>query len=399
MNKIILTTATLALFALVSCSKDEDVITAPTNTVTAPTTYEFTRDNKSTVDFSGQTTRIKMATELIGAMKDNTKTTDELQAMFSHEAGKNNFSDADLNASSKNIRSKVAASLDFYSTNSTEANAIRQTLDGWIEKQATEVFANWTQQAEEGKAGNIQQLSGTTRYVNAKGFEYNQLVAKSLIGGLMTDQIVNNYLSAAKLDGGNNKENNNNGIAEEGNATTMEHAWDEAYGYLYGAENNPSVPVLGADSFLNEYLEKAEEDNDFKGIAATIYNAFKKGRAAIVAKNYTVRDQQAEIIKANISKVIAIRAVHYLQAGKMTLDTDKASAFHALSEAYGFIYSLQFTRQPNSTLPYFTKTEVEGLLSQLEAGNGLWDVTPTTLDQLSDSISSKFGFTTAQTIN
>lgn len=399
MNKFILTTTTLALFALVSCSKDEDVVTTPTNTVTAPTTYEFTRDNKSTVDFSGQTTRIKMATELIGAMKDNTKTVEQLQAMFNHEAGNNNFSDADLNASSKNIRSKVAASLDFYSANSTDANAIRQTLDSWIEKQVTEVFTNWTQQAESGKAGNIQQLSGTTRYVNAKGFEYNQLVAKSLIGGLMTDQIVNNYLSAAKLDGGNNKENNNNGIAEEGNATTMEHAWDEAYGYLYGAENNPSVPVLGADSFLSEYVEKAEEDNDFKGIAATIYNAFKLGRAAIVAKNYTVRDQQAEIIKANISKVIAIRAVYYLQAGKMTLDTDKASAFHALSEAYGFIYSLQFTRQPNSTLPYFTKAEVEGLLSQLEAGNGLWDVTPTTLDQLSDSISSKFGFTTAQTIN
>ena len=127
-----------------------------------------------------------------------------------------------------------------------------------------------------------------------------------------------------------------------------------------------------------------------------IYNAFKLGRAAIVAKNYDVRDAQAEIIKAKISQVIAVRGIYYLQQGKANLGTDMASAFHALSEAYGFIYSLQFTRKPGTTEPYLTKTEVEALTSQLMTGNGFWDVTPATLDAISDTISAEFDFTTAQ---
>ena len=38
----------------------------------------------------------------------------------------------------------------------------------------------------------------------------------------------------------------------------MEHKWDEAFGYLYGAEEDETAPVLGVDSFLNKYLDKVE---------------------------------------------------------------------------------------------------------------------------------------------
>ncbi len=52
----------------------------------------------------------------------------------------------------------------------------------------------------------------------------------------MTDQILNNYLSPAVLDAGDNVTKNDNDILADGkDYTTMEHKWDEAFGYLYGA--------------------------------------------------------------------------------------------------------------------------------------------------------------------
>lgn len=392
-------TATLAFLSLFSCQKDDEVITTPTNTITAPATYEFKRDGQSTVSYGGQTARLKMAGELQSALLDNTKSADQIQAMFNHQQGQNNFSDADLNNSDKNLRSKVAASLDYFSSNSVQANLIRQDFDQWIKNQATNVFPYWSQTAERGKAGNLQQLSGTVRWMNSQGLEYDQIVAKSLIGSVLMDQMVNNYLSAAKLDAGTNRTDNDNGITNGKPYTAMEHFWDEAFGYVYGAEADITNPTYKADGFINKYLGNIDRNPAFNGIAFEIYNAFKLGRAAIVAKDYALRDQQAEILKEKLSKVIAIMAVYYLESGKATLNSDKASAFHSLSEGYGFIYSLQFTRQPNSTLPYFSRDEVEGFLAKFKEGNGLWDITPETLTQLSNTISSKFGFQASQTVN
>lgn len=56
-----------------------------------------------------------------------------------------------------------------------------------------------------------------------------------------------------------------------------------------------------------------------------------------------------------------------------------------------------FTRNSDSTAPYFTRTEVQSLIDDLMGGtNGLWDVTPETLDAMSETIASKFDFTVAQ---
>ena len=395
MKKINLILFAIGITLFVSCDSDDDPVD---NLVTAPTTYAFERNGNSSVSFGGQTTRIQMANELGSALKDNSKTEMQLDAMFDHTMGENNFSNPDLNAANKSIRSKVAASKDFFASNSTGATAIKNQFDYWIESQVDDVFPYWDVDAEAGVAGQLQEAGGgSIRYINDKGLEYNQAFAKSLIGALMADQMLNNYLSPAVLDAGDNRANNDNDVLEaDKDYTLMEHKWDEAYGYLYGNEDNPAVPVLGADSFLNKYLKKVDDDTDFTGIAADIYNAFKLGRAAIVAKNYTVRDEQANIIREKVSTAIAIRTVFYLQAGKTTLGTDNASAFHDLSEGYGFIFSLQFTRKPGTNEPYFTKQEVDGFLDQLMVEDGFWDLTPATLDEISNAIASKFDFTVEQ---
>ncbi len=365
-----------------------------------PTSYTFERNGESTVSFGGQTTRIKMGEEIISALKDPTNTKADIESMFAHVEGNANFSDAALNASDKSVRSKTAASEDYFKANTTDGNAIKADFESWIAAQDDEIFENWNNDATKGNAGNIQEAGGgATRYVSAKGLEYNQAINKGLIGALMVDQALNNYLSPAVLDAATNRADNDAGTVASGKTyTTMEHKWDEAYGYVYGLNADPANPNadLGADNFLNKYIGRVEGDTDFAGIAADIYNAFKLGRAAIVAKDYKVRDEQAEIIREEISKVIGIRAVYYLQQGKANLATDKASAFHDLSEGFGFVYSLQFTRKPNTSEPYFTKAEVDAFISTLTAGNGFWDLDAATLDTMSDAISAEFDFTTVE---
>lgn len=397
MEKLLLSLGILMLAFLTTSCGDDDIIEPDTN-VEEPETYSFERDGISTVSYGGQTTRIQMGNELNSALTDNTKSEQELLNMYAHQEGSNDFSDPALNNSDKNLRSKTAASKDYFSANTTDANAIKNQLDDWISAQATEVFPNWNQDASPGVAGQLQQVGGgAVRYLGPKGLEYNEAVIKSLIGGVMADQMLNNYLSPSVLDEGDNIENNNEDITEEGkNYTTMEHKWDEAFGYLYGTDS-PENPEYNQDAFLNKYINRVEGDEDFAGITDKIYSAFKLGRAAIVGKDYELRNIQAEIIREEISKIIGIRSVYYLQKGKGLLSTDKADAFHQFSEGFGFIYSLQFTRKPNSLEPYFTKSEVEGFIDQLLVGNGFWDVTPDTLDSISDQIASRFGnFTVEQ---
>lgn len=397
----------LATF-LFSCdltdNNDDDV------SIDTPAAYEFTRNGESTVSFTGQTSRIKMATELISAMTDFDNSTEELLLqMYRNQTADGGdadpYSDPALNAETKSVKSKVAASTDYFSANTAVSAEIKNQFEDWISGQINEVFPNENQLAEQGVAGQIADGS-STRYVNGKGFEYNQQAGKSLIGALMADQILNNYLSTSVLDAGTNREDNDNEVLDgDSNYTTMEHKWDEAYGYLYGsAQNivNPTPAVGEADNFLNKYLGRVEADEDFSGIAQDIFDAFALGRAAIEEGEYDLRDQQAQIIREKISTILGIRAIYYLQSGKNALDQenpDYGAAFHDLSEGYGFVYSLQFTRVPNTDDPYLTKTEVDGFLGQLTEGDGLWEVSPETLNQISADIAAKFDFTVEEAAN
>lgn len=389
--------------SLAACNDDN-----PGPNIEVPEFYAFERGSVSTVDFTGQTQRIAMAEEILGALMNPENTGGAIQSMFAHQQGNEDFSNATLNASDKSVRSKTAASTDYFSANATDAAAIKAEFDAWISGQANEVFPNWANDASAGTAGSLQQAGGgTTRYLNANGLEYNQAIAKSLIGALMTDQALNNYLSTSVLDAGSNVENNNNGVAVEGKIyTDMEHKWDEAYGYLYGAADditNPNATIGADDSFLNKYIGQVSADPDFANVKGDIFNAFKMGRAAIVAGKYNVRDQQIEIIKENVSKVIAVRAVYYLQRGKTLLEAanpDYADAFHQLSEGFGFVYSLQFTQDPSTGEPYFSRSEVQDFIDAIYPtdgdNNGFWNVTTTDLQTTSTTIAAAFGFSVAE---
>ena len=399
----------LLFLPLTACITDDD---AEAPQIAVPVTYSFERDGQSTVSFEGQTIRLRMASALVEAMKDFDNTTTELLLARYRNEGPGGgdvdpFSAADLNQASQSVRSKVAASQDYFSANASEGTQIKNQFADWMTRQVTEVFPNEEVRAEPGVAGQLAD-GNSVRYVNAQGLEYDQLLTKGLIGALVLDQVLNNYLSLAVLDKGDRPAENTAKTPEDGESYTyMEHRWDEAYGYVYGTAPNPADPnqTLGQnDDFLYKYIGRVEGDASFVGTAETIFEAFKRGRAAIVENQYGVRDQQIAILQQELSKIIGIRAVHYLQQAKDAINQpnpDYGTAFHDLSEGYGFIYSLRFTRQPGTNVPYFGRDEVDGFLNDLlgDGQNGLWDVTPETLDALSEAIATPFDFSVAQAAN
>lgn len=385
----------LASLFFVSCSKDDDQPITPENKVEVPAEYTFMRNGESTVNFDGQTARILMASELVGSFNNfETATEVSLHNKFVNE--NNPFSNETLNASSKSVKSKVAASYDYFSANAAESAEIKADFEHFIDLQINQVYPNQLELAAPGVAGQIGD-GDRVRYVSAKGLELNQAFAKGLIGAMITDQILNNYFSFSVLDEGTNIENNNTEVLVDGeNHTSMEHKWDEAYGYVYGTSSNPANPnpTLDENRFLAGYINSVDSDADFAGIKADIFNAFKKGRAAIVAENYEVRDAQIAILREKISTVIAVRAVHYLQEGAEAIaNGTPKSGFHPLSEGFGFVYSLRFTRNPETNAPYFTAEEVNAYTDTLLSGNGFWDLTPETLNTISAEIAAEFGFT------
>ena len=373
-----------------------ETVTVTNNVYVLPEEYSFTRGGISTVYFTGQTARVGMATELKSAMNNTAKTKDQIDTMFASGTG---FTDPTLDASGKNVRGKTAAS-------PVASATVKPLFDGWIDEftntVAPAVTAGTT--AASGVAGSYTEADGSrTVKVTAKGFELNQVFSKGLIGALQVDQIVNNYLSFSKLDGA--REDNDAGIygykndQAENYITKMEHYWDEGFGYLYGLDSQfkPGLgdPATGRDTAnLNYYLNKVNSQSNEEGISDKIYNAFIAGRAAIVNKDYTERDKQAGIVSAEISKVVGYKAQSYLVDGAEDITNgDWADALHALSEAYGFILGLQFTKDSSGN-PYMTNDEVNDLLGRLSAGEGgFWERTPEELTAMAAEVATATGLT------
>ncbi|MBE0393732.1 DUF4856 domain-containing protein [Flavobacterium sp. PL002] len=392
-SKLIFASAIVASLSITSCSNDNDDTTV---NYTIPATYTFERNSVTSVDYSGQSSRLLMLEEMgnyiktaatAGTIVDNAV----LSNMYSNT--NNPFSTTELNTSGKQLKNKTAASKDYFELFLGGGSTVEKTnVQAFFETQLT--LANQASLgtvASAGVAGSY--LDGSSsRLFAANGLEPQQVLLKGMMGAGFMDQVVNNYLSKNKLDEASNKINNTNKVLEEDKEyTTMEHAWDEAYGYIYGADGT---------KYWSSYISQVNADSDFNTLKTDIDLAFRTGRAAIVANDYTTRDAQIDIIKAKLALVPAVRAVYYLQDGKGKLTTDGgAKAFHALSEAYGFIISLRYTNKPGTNNPYLSKTEVDAMLASMVSGtNGLWDIDTlgAKLDTLSTQIATTFGFTVEQ---
>ncbi|MBC7555191.1 MAG: DUF4856 domain-containing protein, partial [Taibaiella sp.] len=192
-----------------------------------------------------------------------------------------------------------------------------------------------------------------TRLVNYSGLEFNQVVAKGLMGALQLARVVNHLDKAASDD---------NTTVTTGSGTAMQHDWDIAFGYAglptdYDSAKDYANTEANRPLAIGDYFR---EKGQYIKAGGIVFEAFRKGRAAINNKDYVTRDAAIAAIKLNMEKTIAAAAYAYLTLPQGS--SDLATKFHALSEGYGFLYALKH-RPSNSPLTAANYETLMGIIT------------------------------------
>jgi len=307
--------AALAVSAAIfmsSCSKDDNKGTPQYN---VPSTYSF-----ENVDYSTSTNRVSMMVKLDAYMKKGTTVKlkqDTVNNMFNNTG--NPFGDAKLDASGLTLAEKTADPVVFKSFMDSVV----------VASQRNDV------QASEGASGYIPRGTGKI-IVGANGIEYGQAALKGMMGGLFFKEAMT-ILSKISQD--------DNNTVVPGQGTAMQHHWDEAFGYLaIPTDYDSSRTYTSADAnrplLWGGYLAERGKAIQAGGI---LFEAFRKGRAAIGAKDYTIRDEAIKSIQSTWERLAAAAALAYVTQPQASANIGNLGAqFHALSEGYGFIASLKY---------------------------------------------------------
>lgn len=350
MKKFLLISTAFLFF--IACS-DDDVQVG----IEVPTTYEFLRDGASSVSFSGQTDRLNMLSEIKTEVKkgDAGELVSEqtLLDMFANE--NNAFTEADLNASTKQLENKTFISdVSFYK----DLFAAAAT--------ASEDYVQNGTAASEGVAGRIERgTSGNFILVNEKGQEFTQFIEKGLMGSVFFNQIFNVYLT----DDRTGDAVDNTTIEEGENYTAMEHHWDEAFGYWGVPVDFPTELSSEDNRFWANYSYGREA---LLGTATDLKNAYLIGRTAIVNNDFVVKNEQRTELYRLHELVTAATTIHYINDTVEDLNSgDQGNALHHLSEAYVFARAIKFS--PNKAL---TDAQLEEILhTNFGVEGDFWTVT------------------------
>ena len=399
-----------------------------------PSTYTFAREGASTVSYTGQSTRQVLIEDLIGLMKsisaevlagenlEQYDTSDEVYALLVplYEEGgiadpsraiPNLVADGDTTLQSTyadfndaNLQSKLAGNdsvtdhedwnsgaFTGWSTANLAVNAAGD-LGTPTTPEALLLGFFWTfaGQVASAAVGSFPIDAATPLYLTPKGHDLTQLVEKFLLGAVSFSQGTDDYLDD-DVDGKGLLAANE----VEGNAayTTLEHHWDEAYGY-WGAARNYSdytdeeiAASGGRQGYENGYqdadgdgqidlmsefnfaasVNAAKRDLGSAAAAPTDFTAdadlaWRSGRATIAEAHdsgeqvdLVALGMERDIIVSTWEKAYAATAIHYVNdvLGDMnaigTPEYSFADHCKHWSELKGFALSFQFNpRSPMS---------------------------------------------------
>lgn len=321
-----------ALVMFSACSKDDENTDINYN---VPTTYDF-----ENVSYSGQEQRIGQLAELTTYMKSaNVANTaldvERLKGMYTNDEALANWNGS--YEASKQIKGKTFE----------QVQGVFETL--------LEELAATSQPGSTG--GVVTSANGEKNYLlNENGVEYAQVISKGLMGALL-------YYQATAVYFGEDKMNLDNITVTAGRGTEMEHAWDEAFGYFGVPQTFPSdtEPLY----FWGDYCHDRDA---VMGTDKLVMDAFLKGRAAVSNNDLPTRDEAIEEAREAWEKVIVGTALHYLN-GALTDFEDAALKGHQLSEAAGFLYSLQFN--PSKKI---SNAQIGELLTKVGGSDDLTDL-------------------------
>lgn len=199
------------------------------------------------------------------------------------------------------------------------------------------------------------------------------------MGGLITYQIVNNY-----MDGGISSSVNNTTVVT-GSGTTMEHNWDSAFGY-WGVPIDFPTNKTGV-KFWGSY--STQVDSGYK-VNKILMDAFLKGRAAISNKDDKTKLAQATIILEAFEKLTGAAALQEVKEVKESIN-DNIVRNSRLSECYGFVYSLKYNPKKK-----ITDAKINEILALFP--KNFYDLTLTQLNSIRDAISAQYGFDSVKDI-
>jgi len=305
-----------------SCKKD-DVI-AP---YTTPTTYNF-----SNVENKEAAARISMWAGYTGLLgKSNTRqlNQDTINYLW------NNTN----NAFTAENGSNIPYTFDVLNALGTSFSLSAKVADAAFFKSLADSMKNISQYysspASRGVPGKI-----GSRIFNHTGLEFNQAVAKGLMGALQLSNIITQLDASRSAD---------NTTEVTGQGTAMQHAWDLAYGYV-GIPATYDTAIAYTSAIVDRPLAIGgyfAERGKYIQSGFKISEAFRKGRAAIGAKDYATRDAAIATIKEYLEKTLAAALYYYITAPQT--QAELSAKFHGLSEGYGFALGLKY-RAANSPL-------------------------------------------------
>jgi hypothetical protein len=355
----ILSLISAALLFATSCKKSSNI---PVPSYTVPTTYNF-----ANVNYSDASIRLSMANEMAVLMASATTGPVDGQRLLNMFTNTNSpFASAASNTSGLQLKDQCFSQLQ---------TDIPNFIDSIV------MVSNSKQPASRGVAGiGASSVTPTSLYPQtATGVNYAQVFKKSIMGGLICYEIVNNYM----VNGISSSVDNSTVVT--GSGTAMEHNWDLAFGY-WGVPINFPTNKTGV-LFWGSYTTQIDSGYHANMI---LMNAFLKGRAAIANKDMPTTQAQATIIMQTFEKATGAAALQEINEIKEAL-TDNVKRNSALSECYGFVNSLKYNPARK-----ITDAQINNILALFP--KNFWDLTPTDIDNIQNAIATQYGFQSVKDI-
>ena len=406
----------------------EEEEAAGTTLIEVPPAYVFDSrftQGESSVAYSGQTVRNLLLQDLkvlIDSLAKDGAQPIAVQDMLNLYA----YDDA-LNLQSLSTAGATPVLESHYSAISTGKSLVGKISGDVVigyNRTADDLVNEWFQTIAD-NSQDPAKLGTPAVYTTDDGVDLTQMINKVLIGAVPYYQATGVYL-AGLLERDNSEARNGTDPY-----TSMEHGWDEAFGYfgaardyfrytdaeLAGGVGDFTFDSNGDGSidFKSEYnfglsRNAGKRDKGGSGVDLTreIFDAFLRGRTFIANQGTEVDIiQQRELAANGMEKVIAATIVHYVNdtlSDMSNLGTDAENRVNLnkhWAEMKGFTVALQYN--PFKLIGDGQLQELHGIMEQAPSydapGTPAYDTTVRNYNRAKDVLQAAYGFSAANMAN